>query len=226
MPAACARYASAVLDGCDHDDLCGRRSPPAGRYLSLAESGVDPARCALPGLLRRDGRQHAADHRAADHRPRPRRRHDRAAVGDRRLLAHLRRSAAHRRFGRGPARVAAACCSSGSPPSASISLAVVAVRLDRPADRPARRARRRRRRDGADHQLARLPAVRRRGAADARDDRDDRRRHERLHPRPAARRHRAGPRALAVAAGRQRPDRADRLGRRAPRRPGRPRATA
>ena len=42
------------------------------------------------------------------------------------------------------------------------------------------------------------------GAAHAGHDRDDRRRHDRLRPRPAARRHRAGPRPLAVAAARQR----------------------
>ena len=93
----------------------------------------------------------------------------------------------------------------------------------RRAHRAARRAGHRRRRHGADHQLARVPALRRQGAADARRHRDDRRRHVRVHPRAAARRHRAGPRALGVAAGRQRPDRADRLRRRLARRRGRPR---
>ena len=60
------------------------------------------------------------------------------------------------------------------------------------------------------------------GAAHARHDRDDRRRHVRLRPRTAARWHRAGPRAVGVAAGRERPDRPDRLHRRPARRTGRP----
>ena len=51
-----------------------------------------------------------------------------------------------------------------------LSLCVVFVTHRRRADRAARRARHRRRGDGADHQLARLPALRRQGAADARDD--------------------------------------------------------
>src|ERR671937_310368 len=79
-----------------------------------------------------------------------------------------------------------------------------------------------RRRHGTHHQLARLQALRRPGAAHARDDADDHRRDERLRPRSAPRRDGAGARRLGMAVGRQRPDRADRLGRGARRRPGRP----
>ena len=45
-------------------------------------------------------------------------RHDRAAVGHRRLLADLRRPAAHRRIGWPTASGGAGCCSSGWPSSA------------------------------------------------------------------------------------------------------------
>ena len=99
-----------------------------------------------------------------------------------------------------------------------LSLCVVAVTHGGRAHRPAGRPRPRRRGDGAHHQLAGLPALRRQGAAHARHDRDDRRRHVRLRPRAAARWHRAGPRAVGVAAGRERPDRADRVHRRTTRR--------
>nr|WP_284289416.1 MFS transporter [Angustibacter aerolatus] len=103
-----------------------------------------------------------------------------------------------------------------------ISLSVVWVHTAGEPDRRPGRARPVRRRDGADHQLARLPAVRGRGAAHARHDRDDRRRHVRFRARPAARRHRPGPRALGVAARRQRPHRAARSSRGPARRAGRP----
>ena len=63
------------------EHAAGRLSPP----------GMDPAGGAVPGVLRRIGRQHPAHDRAADHRAAPRRRNLRTATDLGCVLADLRR---------------------------------------------------------------------------------------------------------------------------------------
>ena len=187
----------------------------AHKYTSLRAAWVPTVR-AVPGVLRRDGRQHSVDHRVADDRARSRRQYDRPAVGHGRLLAHLRKPAADGWIGRRPPRPAPRPAG-GAGAVRPAQSARHRRQLHGAADRAPRGTRRGCRDDGPDHQFARLPPVRRRHPAHAGDNGDDRRRYERLRPRPADRRHRTRSCPVGVVARGQRSDRADRLHRRASR---------
>ena len=140
-------------------EFCRREQ--VGPQVHVLASGVVPTVRAVPGVLRRDGRQHAVDDRVADDRARSRRQHDRPAVGHGRLLAHFRKPAADGWIGRRPPRP--------TPRPAGGACAVRAAQSARhrrqlhgAADRAPRGTRRGCRDDGPDHQFARVPPVRRR----------------------------------------------------------------